>query len=151
MRHDRHRIFGFKDLTKTYFERPGVYVVLESEDHCIGVAKTPKGCFLIGGGIEQNEDHLACLRRECLEETGYDLEIFHALGSADIYGYHEKLGPFHPVQYYYSGRLLGQRQEPQETDHQLVWIPYPEVLTKMYVEAQAWAIACLKDEIGGNK
>ncbi|MFV8829823.1 NUDIX domain-containing protein [Alkalihalobacterium sp. APHAB7] len=43
--------------------------------------------FLPGGGIENNETHEECLKREAIEEMGMSIEMCHFLGCARRYFY----------------------------------------------------------------
>ncbi len=133
-----HRIFGIKENVE-YATRIGAYVIPIKENK-IAVIKTAKGYFLIGGGKEENETDEQCLKRECLEETGYGITIEKKLCSAELYTYHEKIGYFNPVQTYYVGKINNQIQFPKESDHEFVWLNVDEIKDNMYVDMQNWAI-----------
>lgn len=133
-----HKIFGTKENV-SYTTRIGAYI-LPIKDNKIGVIKTPKGYFLIGGGKEENETDEQCIKRECLEESGCDITVQKKICSAEAFTQHEKIGYFHPVQTYYIGTLKVQTQKPRETDHSLEWIDIKEIQNKMYAEMQGWAI-----------
>lgn len=98
------KVFGKRNKNETYVDRIGAYIIAE-KDGCFAAVETPRGFFLIGGGIENNESHIDCIKRECLEETGRNVQIDGYLCSAEIFTVHDRLGPFHPVQYYYYGKL----------------------------------------------
>ena len=133
-----HKIFGKKEDVE-YTTRIGAYFI-PIKDNKIGVIQTPKGYFLIGGGKEKNETNEDCLKRECLEEIGYDIKIDSKICSAEMYTLHEKISYFHPVQTYYSGILKEWIKTPIEKDHILVWLSFEEIQNNMYVEMQNWAI-----------
>lgn len=59
-----YKIFGIKENVE-YTTRIGAYVI-PVKDNKIGVIKTLKGYFLIGGGKEENETDEQCIKRECL-------------------------------------------------------------------------------------
>ena len=68
-----HRIFG-KEENVAYLDRRGAYIIpIKGEE--IGVVETPKGLFLLGGGIDGDETDNQCIIRECIEEAGYQVEI----------------------------------------------------------------------------
>ena len=50
-----HKVFGIKENTN-YIDRVGVYLVPMKEGK-IGVVKTSKGYFLLGGGLDNGESH----------------------------------------------------------------------------------------------
>ncbi len=133
-----HSVFGQKkDLP--YLDRPGAYLI-PIRDGKVAVVRTPKGYFLLGGGLDGDEDHVTCIRRECLEETGHDASVGRCIGSAETYCVHAELGPFHPIQTYYAGDLLAQVQPPQESDHCLAWVPCEELRGRMCLPMQNWAL-----------
>lgn len=138
-----HKIFGKKEDVE-YTTRIGAYFI-PIKDNKIGVIQTPKGFFLIGGGKEKNETNEDCLKRECLEEIGYDIKIDSKICSAETYTLHEKISYFHPVQTYYSGILKERIKTPIEKDHNLVWLEFDDIQNRMYSQMQNWAIKqCIK-------
>lgn len=133
-----HKIFGIIEKV-SYTTRIGAYLI-PIKDNKIGVIKTSKGYFLIGGGKNTNETDEECIKRECLEEIGCNITIHTKICSAETFTHHDKLGHFHPVQTYYIGIINEQIKEPIEIDHELVWFNYNDIKNKMYVEMQNWAI-----------
>ena len=133
-----HKIFGTKENAE-YFDREGVYLIPWQDNH-IGVVRTPKGYFLLGGGLEEGESHLVCLERECLEEAGCLPCIEGKLCSAEAYVRHSTIGFFHPVQTYYYGKLLDREAVPTETDHVLCWMEYGDIKGKLFSDMQNWAL-----------
>ena len=134
-----NKVFGKREKNKTYIDREGVYIIAEKDGY-VATVKTPRGYFLPGGGIEKNESHLDCIKRECLEEIGYDVVIADYLCSAEIFTVHDRLGYFHPIQHYYWGKLVSKVTEPVETTHSFEWLTLSEATEKMYVQAQKWAV-----------
>lgn len=132
------KVFGEKKDVQ-YTDRVGAYL-LYVKNGKLAVIKTGKGYFLPGGGIEGNETHQECIIRECLEETGISADVGEYICSAESFLYHEKIGYFHPIQYYYAGEFPEKVSEPSETDHKLVWIDAELAKEKMKVEQQRWAV-----------
>lgn len=133
-----HKIFGTKEQNK-YYDRQGAYIIPISGNE-IGVIETPKGFFLLGGGLDSGESDLQCIERECLEEAGYEVEIVREVGSAETYTVHPTIGYFHPIQKYYLGKLRNKVKEPVEPDHIFKYVRFEDVRGKMYLEMQSWAI-----------
>lgn len=133
-----HKVFGKKEHT-IYTDRPGAYLIPLCDD-LIGIVKTDKGYFLLGGGKEPGETDHECIIRECLEETGYQASVERYLGSAETYTIHSRIGYFHPIQAYYLGRLLEKKQQPVEQNHELLWYSYEEIKGKMFSEMQNWIL-----------
>ena len=133
-----HRIFGTKENAE-YFDRMGVYFIPVRNGQ-VGVVQTHKGYFLLGGGLEDGESHLECIKRECIEEAGCVPCIECKLCSAEAYVTHSTIGYFHPIQTYYFGTLLDSESIPSEIDHVLCWIEYDQLKGKMLLEMQNWAL-----------
>ena len=138
-----HKIFGIKE-NFSYLDRKGAYII-PIKDGKFGVVKTPKGYFLLGGGIDDGETHEQAIRRECLEEAGYIVNIKQKLCSAETFTNHPQIGYFHPIQTYYIGELLEKVQEPIESDHEFMWVEYDQLKDKMFAEMQNWAIEHAKN------
>ena len=141
----KHKVFGTKENVN-YIDRVGAYLIPVNEGK-IGVVRTTKGYFLLGGGIDSGESHEECIRRECLEEAGYKVSVGHKVCSAEMYSKHPTIGYFHPIQTYYVGALLEQVSIPVEDDHAFVWMDYNELKGNMYLEMQSWAIEQCMEEI----
>ena len=133
-----HKIFGKKEHEK-YYDRQGAYIIPIRGDE-VGVVETPKGFFLLGGGLDSGESDFQCIKRECIEEAGYEVEIVKEVGSAEAYMLHPTIGYFHPIQKYYLGRLLNKVKEPVEPDHEFKYVKFEDIKGKMYLEMQSWAI-----------
>ncbi len=133
-----HKIFGVRE-NANYIDRTGVYLIPVNEGK-IGVVRTPKGYFLLGGGLDSGESHEECIKRECLEEVGYTASVGNKVCSAEMYCEHPTIGYFHPIQTYYVGELLEQVSVPVEDDHEFVWMDYSELMDNMYLEMQSWAL-----------
>lgn len=143
-----HKIFGEKRNVE-YTDRKGAYLIPIKEGK-VAVVKTSKGYFLLGGGIQQDESDEMCIIRECMEEIGYEVLVEKHLCSAETYGTHYNNHPtieyFHPIQKYYRGKLLDQKQSPIEKDHCLEWINYEDLKCNLFVKMQNWAIdECWKE------
>ncbi len=135
----RHRVFGEPKPGVFYHTRKGAYLIA-CKAQKIALIRTQGGYFLPGGGLEAGETHSACILRECVEETGCRVRVGELLCSAEAYVRHERIGYFHPVQYYYMGSFLEQLCEPLESDHRLVWLACGEAADQMQVEQQGWAV-----------
>lgn len=133
------KTFGEKIGDNIYFDRLGAYLICINENKA-AVVKTPKGYFLLGGGLDTNENHAKCIQREIIEEIGFTSNVFTYICSAEEYWVHKELGYFHPVQYYYYGELLEKVTEPEEADHKLEWISIDNIENKMYIKSQGWAL-----------
>lgn len=133
------KTLGTPEPGAVYFDREGAYL-LAMEGGLLAVAETPKGWFLPGGGLEPGESHAACICRECLEELGREAEPEGYLGCAEAYLTHPEIRYFHPVQYYYTGRLGAERGEPTEAGHVLRLAPVERARAELYLEAQRWAV-----------
>ena len=139
-----HKVFGVREMVN-YIDRVGVYLVLV-KDGKVGVVKTSKGYFWLGGGLDSGERHEECIKRECLEEVGYTVSVGNKVCSAEMYCEHPSLGYFHPIQTYYVGELLEKVDAPLEDDHEFMWVDYNELVDSMYLEMQSWALEqCMKE------
>ncbi len=139
-----HKIFGIKENI-SYTDRIGAYL-LPIKDGKIAIIKAPKGYFFYVGGKEVTERDEECLKRECLEEIGYAVNIKEKICSAEAYIIHSEIGDFHPIQTYYSGELKEKITEPIESDHKLIWVKIEHLKGKMFAEMQNWALEQIKEK-----
>ena len=65
--------FGERLPGRTYQPRPGAYALVRNGLGEFLTVETPIGIYLPGGGLKQAESFEEGLRRELLEETGYEI------------------------------------------------------------------------------
>lgn len=135
--------FGKKDPNKSYIKRPAVYAVVFNETmKNAAVVQTDGGkSFLLGGGLEGEETHIECLKREAIEELGLEIEIKQYIGYAERYFFSTKEYTDYLSQGYFYICELGKKIcEPIEEDHHLIWMEIDEVQKKLFHEHQSWAV-----------
>lgn len=121
--------------------RSGAYIIPVSNGRC-AVIRTVKGYFLLGGGIDEGETDLECIRRECMEEVGHSASPDLFLGTGLTY-FSEKKGtrPDGLEQRYYLGALSACAQSPSESGNELVWLSPDFAEKNMHHETQRWAVS----------
>lgn len=134
-------VFGEKIENQIYIDRKGVYAIILNENNQIATVKLPHGYFLPGGGIEGDESKESCLKRECLEELGWEVEINQYICQASNYYYSTYRELYlHATGYFYLATKLHKVAEPIEHDHELVWLSIEDCLSELHLDHQAWAI-----------
>ena len=133
------KTFGDQIESISYYDREGAYLIY-IKDNKLAVIRDTQGYFLPGGGADDNENFEECLRRECIEEIGFSVRIDKHICSADAYLLHPRVGYFHPIQHYYSGKLIEKVCEPIEDDHIFEWISIDVIESKMFLKILEWAV-----------
>lgn len=140
------KTFGCKKENVLYKERIGAYGIGFSADGKIPVAMThlyngEKGYFLLGGGIENNENHRNCIIREALEEAGLSVIPNNLVCKGDYYHFIEQTKTdFHGIGYFYYMEIGEVISEPTELDHYLAWLTIDEIKEKLFLPHQIWAV-----------
>ncbi|WP_157950082.1 NUDIX domain-containing protein [Vallitalea okinawensis] len=140
------KTFGQKKLNEIYVERVGAYGVGFDENGKIPVAMThlynrKEGYFLLGGGIEGDEKHSECIKRECLEEAGLSVTPKNFVCKGDYYHFIEQTKTsFHGIGYFYYMEINKVVSKPTEPDHFLVWLTIDEIREKLFLPHQIWAV-----------
>ena len=134
-------VFGDKLRGVHYTERIAVYGIVISNDGKVATIKTPTGYFLPGGGIENEETHEECLKREFIEETGYEIEIGRYIGEASLYHITKTCQYKKGIGYFYNVKLKSETENKIEKDRELLWIEPNECVKCLFLEHQAWAIS----------
>lgn len=110
----------------------------------VGLVKTPRGLFIPGGGIEEGEDHELCLKREFIEETGYDVEIKCFVGVGRLAGITPKSGRRVELEgHFYLIDYVQQTGGQVEDDHEFMWIPYKKAKEDILLEHQRYVFNSL--------
>jgi 8-oxo-dGTP diphosphatase len=135
------KVFGVRLDEVEYRNRSAVYGIATSKGGEIAVIKTPGGFFLPGGGIEGAENHVECLQREFLEETGYEIETINFIGRASLYHIARTNECIHGIGYFYTVNLRGNTGCKIEKDHELQWLEAEECIKGLFLEHQSWAVS----------
>jgi 8-oxo-dGTP diphosphatase len=133
--------FGSKIDGVVYIDRPGVYAVIENRDKQIAVLETSIGYFLPGGGIDAGETEVEALKRELIEELGYQISVIAKIGAAVEYlkaSREEKY--YHIRSTFYEVQLDSKIGEGIEKDHRFVWLSQEEALRLLTRQSQVWAV-----------
>lgn len=133
--------FGEKLENTEYFQRMAVYGIVISSEGKIATIETPRGYFLPGGGIENNENHEMCLKREFLEETGYEITVGKYIGRASLYHISKNYRYMHGIGFFYFANLNYKKNNGIEKDHKLIWLEPSECTNGLFLKHQSWATA----------
>lgn len=131
-----------------YRDRKGAYAII-IEGNKTAVIKQLGKYFLLGGGIECGESDEECIKRECIEECGFDIEVGSYLGTRDNYSYSPYLKEhLHSIGYFYFGTLKDKVAEPIELDHELVWLSVSDAMENLMLPQQRWALKTALSALG---
>lgn len=89
---------------------------------------------LPGGKIEEGEDKILALQRECKEEIGCNIEIICEIGSVVEY---RKIFKQNQISYCYLAKVKGQKETTDFTDKEkergfkLVWLTYSKAIAAL--------------------
>ncbi len=135
MRKHNIRIICKKDSKIKYTERKCAYAIIYDDDRNIAIAYDDK-YFFFGGGTEDNETSLETLKRELIEETGYELKDIKLLDNIISYEYSEARGNLKIVATIYTAKFDKKVTEPIEKDHKILWGRPEEFINLVYHKYQ---------------
>lgn len=133
--------FGNRLQGMDYIDRPGAYAVIENGDKQIAVIATGEGYYLPGGGIDPGETQVDALKRELIEEIGYQVSAFAEMGAAVEYIQASREGKYYQVRSrFYKVQLGTKIGDGIEMDHRLVWLPREDAIKLLSRQSQVWAV-----------
>lgn len=133
-----------EDEIKNYRTREAGRAVVFDEEGNIALLSVSKENYykLPGGGIEEGEDKMIALYRECQEEIGCDIEVIKELGFIVEY---RKIFNLKQTSYCFLAKVKGPKGKPdftnseKEKGFEVVWLPYSEAL-KVLNESKAISV-----------
>ncbi len=132
--------FGEKMKDVRYRKREAVYAIVVDDNRNIAVIVQNGKGFLPGGGIETGENHIVCLKRECIEETGYTFKMEQFLGNAKQYFRTRQGEHLMNDGYFYTGSFGEYANEPLDQDHKLVWMNIDQAEELLFHSSHVWAV-----------
>lgn len=132
------------DEVKNYHVREAGRVVVLDENGMVALLHVSKENYykLPGGGVEDTEDKIIALKRECLEEIGCDVEVGEEIGTIVEY---RKIFNLKQISHCYLAKVIGAKGTPNFTDEEKqngfeqVWLPYKKAM-KILSESKATSI-----------
>lgn len=107
----------------------------------VGVVHTPRGRFLPGGGIEEEENHQEAIKREFVEEIGHDVEVIQFVIQANQSGLTPRTHRYVILQgHFYLVEIKEHIGGQVEEDHELIWIEVEEALRTLRLMNQSHAV-----------
>jgi 8-oxo-dGTP diphosphatase len=123
------------DFVGCTFRNTARAVVLDSENR-VALMHVARDDYykLPGGGIDEGEDIIEGLRRECQEEIGCDIDVVDEVGSTLEYWKEQNEKQ---TSYCYFARVLGEKGVPNFTESEkkrgfeVIWLPFTEALERI--------------------
>ena len=119
--------------------RAGAYGIVV-RDGLAAVVRWRGAIHLPGGGIEAGESPEEALHREVAEEAGLLVAVAAELGVAAQAVPRAHKPMLNKICHYFRCRVVG-TTEQVEQDHELLWVPLPELEATLVLEADRWALA----------
>ncbi|WP_339212730.1 NUDIX domain-containing protein [Solibacillus sp. FSL W8-0372] len=136
------KTFGKRNDDLNYCKRTGAYAVIQNEKGQFLCVEEVNGyLFLAGGGIEAGETSEQALLRECIEETGYKVEIVKFIGEAERHWVSTKYpkDSQHNIGILYACELLEKVAEPVEIEP-VRWVSFNELEERLFHEHHLYLV-----------
>ena len=138
----KEAVFGVKLANKKYQDRFGAYGIVVNENQEMVIIQAPNGAyFLPGGGTEKGENHQEAIKREMIEELGFEVKVGEYLGEATEYFYssHRDIYFRHPAYFYVidAYRSIG---KPLEDNNQIEWVTADDAMLLLKRGSHRWAV-----------
>ena len=126
------RRYGQSVRSDVYYKpRPGAYGIIVDQHRIMLTRESLEEVEiqLPGGGIDPGESALHALHRECLEETGWKVQVDRRLGAYQRFTHMPEYGFWaQKICHIYLCRPVFKMHEPLEPFHTTVWYGFEEAL-----------------------
>lgn len=135
--------FGKKLDNIQYTDRYSVYALIFNEEGKLATTyvKRKDAYFLPGGGIEQDEDGIQCVKRECWEEIGKEIDVKDYFCRTVAYEQNERLkADLKVIGDFYFAEITGDSRQLADISHELQWLEPQKAIARLTLENQAWVV-----------
>jgi|GEM_PF-84090 len=139
--------FGYYDPSIDYVDRNASYLLLVDSHFRVPIVQSKDGFFLVGGGIEENENVYDCLRREIMEEIGGTVGELSLICETQTYFYSIEFGDMRKAHNYF---LYTDDLTISTSNHEdigLYWLSFSDAITRLTLEHQKWALQYFRSVI----
>ncbi len=127
------------DELRTYRKREAARAVVLDEESNVALLHARETDYykLPGGGLDDNENKITALKRECREELGCDVTVIDSIGLVQEW---RKFCKIYQISFCYLAKVVGAKRDPDFTESEIaerfevVWLPYSEALDVMMGE-----------------
>jgi 8-oxo-dGTP diphosphatase len=138
---------------RTYVTRIGAYAIIRDGGDVLVTEQADPGpeIQLPGGGIDPGEGALAALHRECLEETGWHIQVVRRLGAFQRFAYMPEYDQWaRKVCHIYLARPTLRRGPPSEPGHTAIWMPIATAVALIANDGDRHFLATLARDAGSG-
>jgi 8-oxo-dGTP diphosphatase len=133
-------VFGKRIKGLPYIVRPSAYVVVKNHLGLLATARTKRGWFLPGGGIDAPETPEEAAIRETREECGLVIQPTRLIGKAlEIVHVPRRRACVGKDSFFYQAVVV-ELTEKSEADHELEWIEFGRANDLLSDASHRWAI-----------
>ncbi len=143
---DGLRQFGERPRSTSIHDRPGAYAVIRDGHGRVAVVCGRSGYHLPGGGLEGNESAVDALRREGLEEIGFELSVGDHIGNAKQYARSRSGRCYNKICAYFRAWIRPDVPPAPGAEHDVVWLAPGEAVEALDHDSHAWAVRRALDE-----
>ncbi|HUK31762.1 MAG TPA: NUDIX domain-containing protein [Candidatus Acidoferrum sp.] len=148
--------FGERIEGQAYIIRPSAYALVRNGEGSLAIARTVRGWFLPGGGMDGGETVEETSLREAREECGLVLKIRPVkeggliLRAVDIV-YSEEERQFFEKRCTFVVAEIARRVDAAEKVHELLWMSLEEAAQKLSPPSHRWAVERLIENDGPHR
>jgi 8-oxo-dGTP diphosphatase len=144
-------LFGAALQETHWVIRPSVYALVADGAGRVAIVRSVDGIFLPGGGIEPGEGVEEALRREALEECGFDLRVGSWALRAVQFAYSRSAEThFEKRSRFIECAIEGPTRAAREPGHELIWAHPPAAVRMLSHESHAWAVTRWAARVGSD-
>lgn len=145
-------VFGVAPARGAATRRVTAYAIIRNATGSVAVVRTPKGIFLPGGGVEDDESPTNAVHREVREECALALRLGDWRTRAiEFVRSPTERKTFEKRSTFFDATVTATYPDAVELDHELEWLTVDDAAAMLTPPSHRWAIAQWRATLGGEK